>query len=123
MKKTLLTLLLLLPIGVNADLSQGTPFFFFFSPTTFTDNSPLNPATDLTGYNVYCGGALQFQTPTNSYQSTPGEFTPGTYDCEIEAEATPAKGGQVSTRVPFPRFTVTPAAPAAPNPVTNTAVQ
>ena len=107
----------------QADLSQGTPFFTWTAPTQFTDGSPLVPATDLSGYPIRCSGnPVPVHTAPSTainWQSIAGDFTPGTYDCNITAQTV---GGVESILAPFPRFTVTPAVVQS-NPPTGTDVQ
>ena len=122
---TRLLILLLFPLSVLADLSEGTPLFSWTPPNEFTDGSPLNPATDLERYDLECSGLPTISIPATdtSYQSSIAEFPEDTYGCTLAAVATTANGGLASVSVPFPVFTVTAPANAAPNPVTAADVQ
>ena len=123
MKKIILVIFALLPFLASADLSQGTPLFSFDPPTENTDGSPLNAATELQGYRLYCNGdtsapVITIPSDASSYQTSPGEIVDGNYICELKSVNL---GGVESSGAPLLSFTVLtpPVATVVPNPPMN----
>ena len=91
MKYLIAVLLLAVASIANADL-VSKPNFTWTPPTSFEDGSPLNPATDLTMYHIYCNaGAIDIQITdpaATSYQAKAGEFPQGQNECQMTAVGT-----------------------------------
>ena len=85
MKYLLLTITLLLSFNAAADL-PFQPTFTWVAPTEFTDGSALDPLTDLSGYNLKCGGT-QIDLPNDviKWTAPAGEFVAGDYICVMSA--------------------------------------
>ena len=81
-------------------------------PTEFTDNTPLDPLTDLAEYRLYCTPQMPTDpqviaaAPPYEWEAPAGFFLPGDYTCYMTAVATPAKGGLESAPSQTKSFTV-----------------
>ena len=124
MKKLfLISLFWMLTFNAGAGLPEGTPLFSWVAPTQNTDGSPLNAATELQGYRLYCNGdtsapVITIPSDASSYQTSPGEIVDGNYICELKSVNL---GGVESSGAPLLSFTVLtpPAATVTPNPPTS----
>ncbi len=89
-KYLLLTIALLFSFNATADL-PFQPTFNWTAPTAYTDGSGLDPATDLSGYNLKCTGEAVSITNTVlpndaiTWTAPLGVFTAGDYTCVMSA--------------------------------------
>lgn len=88
MKRLFVISALILPMMASADLPTN-PVFHWTPPTQFTDNSPLNPATDLSGYELRCDNdAITQDIPggdTTTWTAPAGMFARGDHTCTMAA--------------------------------------
>jgi len=88
MKRLLIIMLMVFPLISLADL-PANPVFQWTPPTEFTDNTPLNPATDLSGYQLRCDGDTIVQDitggDTTSWTAPSGLFPRGDHSCVMTA--------------------------------------
>lgn len=82
--RKLLATLLLLPLSAMAATISWTP------PNTRTDGQPLDPATELAEYRLYCADVvtpIQASTAGGIYETTKAEILPGygSWDCHMTA--------------------------------------
>lgn len=70
MKKLLLVAFLSVLVPFFAQAATVADSIDWTPPTTFTDGSPLVPAVDLSGFNVYCDGSLVKNIPDPSATTT-----------------------------------------------------
>ncbi len=87
----------------SAIAAAGLPHFPEFTwtpPAEFTNGEPLDAATDLEHFKLYCSGAanieLTISSDLTSYVSDPGTFIAGPYTCAMTAVANSANGGMES---------------------------
>ena len=104
MKHIIAVLLITVASIANADL-VSKPKFVWTPPAAFEDGSPLNPATDLSMYHIYCNaGAIDIQItdPTaTSYQAKAGEFPQGDNECQMTAVSTTGQESVYSAKKLF----------------------
>ena len=115
-KTTLTIASVLWSTSVIADLPYN-PTFNWTPPSEFTDNSPLNPSTDLSGYKIVCTGntdiVLDVPPDVSTYTPQNKTFTAGDYSCYMTAISIDGISSAPSDTV---NFTID---QAAPKPVIN----
>lgn len=88
-----LTILFILTINVSHALLPESPKLSWTPPTEYEPDSegvkqPLNAATDLQGYNVYCSpfiNAPMLPPDSITWEAAPGLFPDGDYDCHMKS--------------------------------------
>jgi hypothetical protein len=89
MRLLVLLALLMASVSAFADL-PFKPRVSGVGPTTYVSGEPLDPTTELSGFNLYCDGNLVANiTPDASgnfeYQFARGELSPGQHSCTATA--------------------------------------
>ncbi len=111
MKKLLI--LLLVSTAIQADL-PFQPRFTWTAPTEFTDNQPLDAATDLQEYQLTCNHGIQINgiSPTaTTYLANAGQFAAGDYTCSMVSVLSAVNGGWPSAISNPVTFTVNQSVP------------
>lgn len=107
-------LFLLLPSMVFGAL-PFLPHFSWQPPTEYVSGDPLDPATDLAEYRLYCDGDTTpiqvVQAPATELVVPKGVFDPGTHTCHLTAVDIALQESDASNSV---NFTVAADRPKAP---------
>lgn len=84
----LLTSILLLWAGMTFAQSGVDATLSWAPPSTYTDNSPLDPATDLTEFRIYLNGALHQTSPNTATTAIVPNLPFGSNEFYVTAVAT-----------------------------------
>ncbi len=91
MKKLIFIIAAIVTIVAHADL-LSKPKFAWTPPNEWVDGTPLDPATDLSGYKIYCNqDSIVIDVNggnTTEYQASAGQFPQGDNECEMTAVST-----------------------------------
>ena len=103
--------LMIMSLAVSATTLSWEP------PTTRVDGQPLDPATELDEYRLYCDGldavAIPSATSNGEYEITKDQLFPGygEYDCGLTAVDTEGLESAMSNMVVIPWEKTAPSAP------------